>query len=68
MDKIAQYKERKDGAIKDTRDGTGRKLTKKVKVFVCSEHKEMELVEFQPNEAFCPYCGRKMKKDSEYWE
>ena len=68
MPKIAQYEEAEDGSIKDMRDGNGEKLTNKVKVFKCPEHDDMELVDFQPDKAFCPYCGKEMKKDGEYME
>ena len=68
MSKIAQYEETKDGLVKNMHDGNGRKLSIKVKVFECSEHKEVELVDFHQNKAFCPNCGREMKKVGEYME
>jgi len=68
MTKIAQYEQREDNKIRDMRDGRGRKLTKKVKVFECPDHQEIELTDFLPEKAFCPYCGREMKQRGEYME
>ncbi len=66
MTKVAQYEAREDNTIRDLRDGSGRKLTKKVKIFECPDHQEMELEDFLPEKAFCPYCGNEMKKVGEY--
>jgi uncharacterized Zn finger protein (UPF0148 family) len=68
MTKIAEYDQAEDGSIKNMMDGKGRKLTKIVKVFQCSEHKDAELINFQPDKAFCPCCGKEMKKTGEYME
>ncbi len=68
MTKIAQYEQGEDNVMRDMQDGSGRKLTMKVKVFVCPDHEEMELTDFQQDRAFCPYCGKEMKKAGEYIE
>lgn len=68
MTKIAEFDEDQNGAVKNLQDGTGRKATTQVKVFECSEHKEVELVDFNFDRAFCPCCGKEMKKVGEYME
>ena len=68
MTKIAEYDEDKNGSIQNIKDGKGRKATTQVKVFECSEHKEVELVDFKFDKAFCPFCGNEMKKVGEYKE
>ena len=67
MTKIADYEEA-DGSIKNMMNGKGEKLRKTVKMFECPEHKEVELVDFQPDKAFCPCCAKEMKKTGEYME
>jgi Zn finger protein HypA/HybF involved in hydrogenase expression len=42
-------------------------VKKKVYVWRCSEHGEMELLE-ELTEAFCPKCGKLMTKVGEYEE
>ena len=71
MTKIAEYDENEDGSVQNMQlfDGTGKeKATTQVKVFECSEHKEIELVDFKVDKAFCPCCGKEMKKTGEYVE
>ena len=71
MTKIAEYDENEDGSVQNMLlfDENGkRKATTQVKEFVCSEHKEIELVDFEFDKAFCPYCGKEMKKEGEFVE
>jgi|GEM_PF-6957450 Zn finger protein HypA/HybF involved in hydrogenase expression len=68
MTKIAEYDEDEDGSVQNMHDGTGRKATTHVEVFECSEHGEQELIDFNLEKAFCPYCGNEMKKVGEYEE
>jgi hypothetical protein len=68
MIKIAEYDEDEKGSIQNMQDGKGKKVTTIVKVFECSEHKEMELTNFKSDKAFCPCCGKEMKKVGEYEE
>ena len=68
MIKIAEFDEGEDGSIQNMQDRNGRKATTQVKVFECYEHKEIELVDFKFEKAFCPCCGREMKKTGEYLE
>jgi len=39
----------------------------KVTVWICSEHGEMEILEAL-EKAFCPKCGKEMKRVGEYEE
>lgn len=42
---------------------------KKIEVFKCEEHGEVELTDKKEGDkAFCPYCGKEMKKTGEYEE
>ena len=68
MIKTAEFDEGENGSIQNPHYGNGRKATTQVKVFACPEHKEIELVDFKFDKAFCPCCGKEMKKEGEYVE
>jgi NADH pyrophosphatase NudC (nudix superfamily) len=40
----------------------------KVTVWICSEHGEIELLDWKEPLAYCPKCGKEMKKVGEYEE
>ena len=68
MTTIAEYDENEMVSVKNMQDETGRKAMTHVKVFECSEHGELELIDFKLEKAFCPCCGNEMKKVGEYEE
>jgi transposase len=68
MTQIAEYDELENGSVQNMQDRKGRKAKARVKVFECPEHKELELVDFHLEKAFCPCCGKEMKKVGEYTE
>ena len=40
----------------------------KISVWTCETHGEIELVDFVDPKAFCPRCGKEMKKTGDYSE